>query len=130
MRNLNEKAAKIFDNEMWYICAGKKPESSVVLFKEVTTDGRLVFPVFGCEGVISNMSESNKIAVSAADSRTMSGYQVKGRAELLTDGLLADKWKESMQKMFGVDFKFKGIVEVIPDRVIITTPGKHNNEEI
>ena len=96
----------------------------------MTTDGRLVFPVFGCEGVISNMSESNKIAVSAADSRTMSGYQVKGRAELLTDGLLADKWKESMQKMFGVDFKFKGIVEVIPDRVIITTPGKHNNEEI
>ena len=131
MKVLNEKVVNMLGKEMWFLCSGEeKPAVSVAAFKEITNDGKLVFPVFYDKEFVNAVNKSGKIAISVSDGRIMQGYQIKGKAEYATDGLMAEKWKEVVKKHLKSEKPFMGVIEVIPDKVTITTPGRHNNEEI
>ncbi len=131
MKELNEKVIKMLNTQMWYLCSnGTKPVSSIIPFKEINKYGKLVFPVFYNDKLISAIKNNNKIAVSVADERGMTGYQIKGTAQFIQTGETSDKWKNIIEKMFSTSASFKGIIEITPEKAIITTPGKNNNKEI
>ena len=70
------------------------------------------------------------MAVSVADEKGMHGYQIKGSAEIIKNGDTAEKWEAVVEKYIKTAKSFIGVVKISPDKIIITTPGKHNNEEI
>jgi hypothetical protein len=60
----------------------------------------------------------------------MEGYQIKGTAVHLKEGELVDKFQEIVSKAINGAVTAKGVVVVTPRKVIVTTPGADNNNEL
>ncbi len=131
MADLNERITKVLKKEMWYLCSGtQKPVVLAAAFKEIANDGTLAVPLFYSDEFADAVEKSGKVAVSVADEKGMHGYQIKGKAEIIKNGDTAEKWKAIVEKHIKTTKSFIGVVKISPDKIIITTPGKHNNEEI
>ena len=129
---LNENVKKILENSMWDLatCADGEPNVVPVAFKFVTDDGLAVGDVF-LETTLNNIRANNgRIAISVYDSKSLEGYQVKGRAEYLTSGEIVDTFKRMVEKMFNGAATAKGALLITPEKVIVTTPGADNKKEI
>ncbi len=83
------------------------------------------------ETTLNYIKENNgKIAVSVYDAQNLEGYQIKGKAEYITEGKLVDSFKEMVEKMFQGAATAKGALVITPSKVIVTTPGADNKKEI
>ena len=130
---LNENVKKILENSMWDLatCADGEPNVVPVAFKFVTDDGRLAVGNVFLETTLNNIRANNgRIAISVYDSKSLEGYQVKGRAEYLTSGEIVDTFKQMVEKMFNGAATAKGALMITPEKVIVTTPGADNKKEI
>ena len=132
-KKLNENVKKILENSMWDLatCADGEPNVVPVAFKFVTDDGRLAVGDVFLETTLNNIRANNgRIAISVYDSKSLEGYQVKGRAEYLTSGEIVDTFKQMVEKMFNGAATAKGALLITPEKVIVTTPGADNKKEI
>lgn len=130
---LNESVINVLKNGMWDIatCANGEPNVVPVAFKDVTDDGRLVVGDVFLETTLNNIKVNNgKIAISAYDSQSLEGYQIKGTAEYVTEGELVNTFKTMVEKMFNGAATAKGALIITPSKVIVTTPGTDNKKEI
>lgn len=83
------------------------------------------------ETTLNYIKENNgKIAVSVYDAQNLEGYQIKGTAKYITEGVLVNNFKEIVEKMFQGAVTAKGALVITPSKVIVTTPGADNKKEI
>ena len=101
-----------------------------VAFKDVTDDGKLVVGDVFLETTLKNIKANSKIAVSAYDAKSLQGYQIKGRAEYVSEGTLVNSFKVVVEKMFHGAATAKGALIITPERIIVTTPGAENKKEL
>ena len=129
---LNEKVVTLLKNGMWDLatCSDAEPNVVPVAFKDVTTDGKLVVGDVFLETTLKNIAENGRIAVSVYDAASLEGYQIKGKAEYITEGEIVDTFKAMVEKMFSGAATAKGALIITPERVIVTTPGADNKKEL
>ena len=130
---LNEAVIKVLKNSMWDIatCAEGEPNVVPVAFKDVTEDGKLIVGDVFLETTLNNIkANSGKLAISAYDAQSLEGYQIKGTAEYVTEGVVVDTFKAMVEKMFNGAATAKGALIITPSKVIVTTPGADNKKEI
>lgn len=130
---LNESVIKVLKNGMWDLatCVDGEPNVVPVAFKDVTEDGKLVVGDVFLETTLNNIkANGGKIAISAYDTQSLEGYQIKGTAEYVTEGELVNTFKAMVEKMFNGAATAKGALIITPSKVIVTTPGSDNKKEI
>ena len=130
---LNESVIKVLKNAMWDLatCADGEPNVVPVAFKDVTEDGKLVVGDVFLETTLKNIKANvGKIAISAYDTKSLEGYQIKGTAEYVTEGAIVVAFKTAVEGMFKGAATAKGVLIITPSKVIVTTPGADNKKEI
>ena len=128
---LNENVVKLLKASMWDLatCSNGEPNVVPVAFKDVTEDGKLVVGDVFLEATLKNIQANDgKIAISAYDAQNLEGYQIKGKAEYVTEGKLVDTFKAIVEKMFNSAATAKGALIITPEKVIVTTPGADNKK--
>ncbi len=133
MNMLKESVIKVLKNSMWDLatCANGEPNVIPVAFKDITEDGKLVVGDVFLETTLNNLKVNDgKIAISAYDAESLEGYQIKGTAEYATEGSIVDTFKAMVEKMFNGAVTAKGALVITPEKVIVTTPGTDNKQEI
>lgn len=130
---LNQSVVKLLKEKMWDIatCADGEPNVVPVAFKDVTEDGKLVVGDVFLETTLKNIqAEGGRIAISVYDDQCLEGYQIKGKAEYVTEGAVVDTFKTMVEKMFNGAATAKGALIIVPEKVIVTTPGADNKKEM
>lgn len=130
---LNESVIKVLKNAMWDLatCADGEPNVVPVAFKDVTEDGKLVVGDVFLETTLKNIkANEGEIAISAYDTKSLEGYQIKGTAEYVIEGAVVDTFKAMVEKMFNGAATAKGALIITSSKVIVTTPGADNKKEI
>ena len=129
---MNENVKKLLKENMWDLatCINQEPNVVPVAFKDVTDDGKLVVGDVFLETTLKNIKANSKIAVSAYDVKSLQGYQIKGRAEYVSEGTLVNSFKVVVEKMFHGAATAKGALIITPERIIVTTPGAENKKEL
>lgn len=128
---INENVKRIFNEQMWYLATySTEPNAVPVAFKDITDDGKLVVGDVFLETTLNNIQSNGKIAVSASDSATMEGYQIKGTAIYLTEGIIVDAFKQMVSEMFNGEITAKGALLITPEKIIVTSPGADNKKEL
>ena len=128
---INENVKRIFNEQMWYLATySTEPNAVPVAFKDITDDGQLVVGDVFLETTLNNIQSNGKIAVSASDSATMEGYQIKGTAIYLTEGTIVDAFKKMVSEMFNGKITAKGELVITPEKIIVTSPGADNKKEL
>ena len=128
---LNENVVKLLKASMWDLatCADGEPNVVPVAFKDVTKDGKLVVGDVFLETTLNNIqANGGKIAISVYDAQNLEGYQIKGKAEYITEGKIVDTFKAMVEKMFNGAATAKGALIITPEKVIVTTPGAENKK--
>lgn len=128
---LNENVVKLLKASMWDLatCSNGEPNVVPVAFKDVTEDGNLVVGDVFLETTLKNIQANDgKIAISAYDAQNLEGYQIKGRAEYVTEDKIVDMFKAMVEKMFNGAATAKGALIITPEKVIVTTPGANNKK--
>ncbi|AMJ41233.1 MAG: pyridoxamine 5'-phosphate oxidase family protein [[Clostridium] symbiosum] len=130
---LNGNIKKLLKESMWDLatCQNNEPNVVPVAFKDVTEDGKLIVGDVFLETTLKNIQANNgKIAISVYDAQNLEGYQIKGKAEYLTEGNIVDTFKAMVEKMFNGAVTAKGALIINPEKVIVTTPGSENKKEL
>ena len=130
---LNEAVVKVLKSSMWDLatCADGEPNVVPVAFKDVTAEGKLIVGDVFLETTLKNIRENNgSIAISVYDAESLEGYQIKGKAEYVTEGEIVNTFKAMVEKMFNGAATAKGALIISPEKVIVTTPGADNKKEI
>ena len=130
---LNENVKKVLESSMWDLatCSNGEPNVVPVAFKFVTDDGKLAVGDVFLDTTLKNINANGgKIAISVYNAETLEGYQIKGKAEYLTNGEMVDTFKAMVEKMFNGAATAKGALVITPENVIVTTPGVDNKREI
>ena len=130
---LNENVTKLLKENMWDLatCLDNEPNVVPVAFKEVTEDGKLLVGDVFLAATLKNITANGgRIAVSAYDAKNLEGYQIKGKAEYVTEGPVVDAFKAMVEKMFNGAATAKGALIITPEKVIVTTPGSENKKEL
>ncbi len=130
---MNEHVTKLLKENMWDLatCSDNEPNVVPVAFKDVTEDGKLLVGDVFLETTLNNIkTNGGKIAVSAYNPKSLEGYQIKGKAEYVTEGPVVDIFKAMVEKMFNGAATAKGALIITPEKVIVTTPGADNKKEL
>lgn len=127
---LNEYVIKVLNGSLWELatCAAGEPNVVPVGFKTVSEDGKLIIGDVFMETTMKNILANGRAAVSAFDSETKEGYQVKGAAVYVTEGPVVDALNRAAEEKFGGRLHAKGAVILTPEKVIVTTPGPDNKK--
>lgn len=128
---LNESDVKVLNESMWDLatCADGKPNVVPVAFKEIDEEGNLHSGDVFLKTTLANLKATDgRIALSAYNPKTLEGYQVKGQATYTTEGEYVDKFKKMVETMFKGAATAKGALTIVPDEVIVTTPGADNKK--
>ena len=112
-------------------CADGQPNVVPVAFKDVTDDGKLVVGDVFLDTTLKNIrANDGRIAISVYNAQTLEGYQIKGKAEYVTEGTVVDTFKAMVEKMFNGAATAKGALIITPEKVIVATPGADNKKEL
>ena len=82
------------------------------------------------ETTIKNVTANGKIAIAVTDLATSTGYQIKGKAQYLTQGPVVEQLQKTAAEMFKGAMAVKGALIVTPEKIIVTTPGPDNKKEL
>jgi predicted pyridoxine 5'-phosphate oxidase superfamily flavin-nucleotide-binding protein len=128
---MNENVKNLLKANMWDLatCTNGEPNVVPVAFKDVTEDGKLVVGDVFLETTLKNIqANGGRIAISVYDAKNLEGYQIKGKAEYLTEGKTVDTFKTMVEKVFNGAATAKGALVITPEKVIVTTPGAENKK--
>ena len=128
---MNESVKKLLKESMWDLatCANGEPNVVPVAFKDVLPDGRLAVGDVFLETTLKNLAADNgKIAISVYDAKSLEGYQIKGKAEYVTEGAVVETFKKIVEQVFNGGATAKGALLITPEKVIVTTPGADNKK--
>ena len=128
---MNEQVKKILENNLWEaatVCSKGFPNVVPVGFKAVLDDGKLAIGDVFLKQTLENIEANHRIAISAFDPKTTEGYQVKGRADYVTDGPVVEKFKALAEELFHGACMAKGAVIITPKKIVVTTPGPDNKK--
>lgn len=128
---LNESVVKVLNESMWDLatCADGKPNVVPVAFKEIDEEGNLHIGDVFLKTTLANLKATDgRIAHSVYNPKTLEGYQVKGQATYTTEDEYVDKFKKMVETMFKGAATAKGALTIVPDEVIVTTPGADNKK--
>ncbi|MBQ9708424.1 MAG: pyridoxamine 5'-phosphate oxidase family protein [Firmicutes bacterium] len=122
---------KVFEENLWFLAtSGDEPNVVPVGFKCVTEDGKLAIGAVLLETTLENIKSTGKIAIAAADPATAEAYQIKGSAELVTEGPVYDFFVKLADDTFKGAFPAKCAVVVTPEKIIVASPNGQNKEEL
>lgn len=100
-----------------------------VAFKEICGESNLHIGEVFLKTTLANLkANGGRIVLSAYSPKTLEGYKIKGRATYMTEGEYADKFKKMVETMFKGAATAKGALTIVPDEVIVTTPGADNKK--
>ena len=126
-----DNVKKVFEENLWYIATcGDEPNVVPVGFKQVCGDGRLAVGAILLETTLENIRANGKIAVAAANPLTGEAYQIKGTAELVTEGDAYEHYEKLTEETFKGAMSLRCAVIITPERLINASPNEHNKEEI
>ncbi len=128
---MNESVAKLLKEQVWHLGTfDREPNVVPVLFKNVEADGTLTVGDVFLDTTLKNIAANGKVAISACDTQTLEGYQIKGEAKYLTEGPVVEAYKQMVSNMFHGAMTAKGVLVIAPEKVIVTTPGPNNKKEL
>lgn len=128
---LNENVIKVLNESMWDLatCADGRPNVVPVASKEIDEEGNLHIGDVFLQTTLANLkANGGRIALSAYNPKTLEGYQIKGTATYTAEGAYVEKFKGEVESMFKGVATAKGALTVVPDEVIVTTPGADNKK--
>lgn len=96
-----------------------KPEAAQEIYDTCCKNGWTVDDLIKANG---------RIAISSFDGPHLKGYQIKGHAQYIESGAVVDNFKKVVEDMFKGAATAKGALEIIPEKVIVTTPGPGQQE--
>lgn len=128
---MNESVKKVLTDNTWYIATcGDEPNVVPVGFKGVTEDGKLTIGAVLLETTLENIKKNGKIAIAACDGATLEAYQIKGTAELVTEGPIFDAYAKLAEDTFKGAMPAKCAIVVTPERIICSSPSADNKKEL
>lgn len=128
---LPEHVKKVLEENLWYLATcGDAPNVVPVGFKCVCDDGRLAVGAILLETTLENIRANGKIAVACANPLTGEAYQIKGTAELVTEGAAYAHYQKLTEETFKGAMALKCAVLITPQRLINASPNALNKEEI
>ena len=129
---MNKEVKDLLESSMWDLatCCDGQPNVVPVAFKGVTEDGKLTVGDVFLNTTLENIAANPKIAISVYDAASLTGYQIKGTAEYVTEGAIVAAFKTAVEGMFKGAATAKGALIITPSKVIVTTPGADNKKEI
>ena len=126
-----DNVRKVFEENLWYIATcGDEPNVVPVGFKCVCDDGRLAIGAILLETTLENIRANGRIAVACANPLTGEAYQIKGTAELVTEGDAYEHYTKLTEETFKGAMQLKCAVIITPEKLINASPNEHNKEEI
>jgi predicted pyridoxine 5'-phosphate oxidase superfamily flavin-nucleotide-binding protein len=130
MMVLNDRVKALLDSQpLWYVATcSDEPEVSMIGFKEILDDGRLLLCDVFMKKSYDNIMANGKLCIAIANPETMEGYQISGTAEYITEGSHMEIWKENAAAFSGGRLAPKGIVIVTPECVRIAAPSRTNGK--
>lgn len=130
---LNDTVKTLLKSTLWDLATVSpegEPNVVPVAFKDITDEGHLLVGDVFLETTLKNIKANGRIAVSAFDGPHLTGYQIKGHAKYIESGAVVDNFKKVVEEMFKGAVTAKGALEIIPEKVIVTTPGPDNKKEL
>lgn len=128
---LAENVKKIFEENLWFLSTcSDEPNVVPVGFKSITEDGKLTVGAILLETTLKNIEANGKIAVAACNPATAESYQIKGSAELVTDGPVFEQYAALSEATFKGAFPTKCAIVITPERVIVASPNAQNKDEL
>ena len=126
-----ESVKKVFEENLWFLSTcGDEPNVVPVGFKCVTEDGKFAIGAILLETTLENIKLNGKIAIAAANPLTAEAYQVKGTAELVTEGPVYDHYAKLAKDTFHGVCPAKCAVIVTPEKLIVSRPNGENKKEL
>ena len=125
-----ENVKKVFEDNTWFIATcGEEPNVVPVGFKCITEDGKFAVGAVLLETTLANIKANGKIAIGVCGANAES-YQVKGKAELVTEGPVVDFFKKLADDTFKGAMPAKCAVVVSPEKLIVASPNSQNKQEL
>ena len=126
-----ENVRKVFEENLWFVATcDKEPNVVPVGFKCVTEDGKFAVGAVLLETTLENIRRNGKIAIAAANPLTAEAYQVRGTAELVTEGPVYEHYAKLSEDTFHGAYPAKCAVIVTPEKLIVASPNKDNKKEL
>ena len=128
---MTDAVKKVLEENIWYIATyDEEPNVVPVGFKSVTDDGKLHIAAVLLETTMNNIKKNGKIAIAACYMATMEAYQVKGKAEFVTEGPVYDAFVKLAEDTFKGAFATKCEICVTPEKIIVSSPSPDNKKEL
>ena len=126
-----EYVKKVFEENLWFLSTcGDEPNVVPVGFKCVTEDGKFAIGAILLETTLENIKRNGKIAIAAANPTTAEAYQIKGTAELVTEGPVYEHYVKLSEDTFHGAYPTKCAVIVTPEKLIVASPNAQNKQEL
>ena len=126
-----ENVRKVFEDNLWFVSTcGDGPHVVPVGFKCVTEDGKFAIGALLLETTLENIKANGQVAIAAANPLTAEAYQVKGSAELVTEGPVFDHYSKLAEDTYRGQHPAKCVVIVTPEKLIVASPNGNNKMEL
>ena len=126
-----ENVRKVFADNLWFLATcGDGPNVVPVGFKCVTDDGKFAVGALLLETTLENIKANGKVAIAAANPLTAEAYQVKGTAELVTEGPVYEHYANLAEETYRGERPAKCAVIVTPEKLIVASPDGNNKKEL
>ena len=128
---LTENVKKVFEENLWFLSTcGDEPNVVPVGFKCVTDDGKFAIGALLLETTLENIRRNGMAAIAAANPTTAEAYQVKGKAELVTEGPVYEHYAKLAEETYHGEHPVKCAVVVTPEKLIVASPNGNNKKEL
>lgn len=132
MKQLDEKVKALFEAQpLWYVgTCSDKPEISIIGFKEILDDGRILLCDVFMNTTLQNIKSNGNICVIACDPDKMESYEIYGKAEYSTAAEYLDSWTALADAMSGGKLKPRGVVLVTSEKIKVMSASPLNGQEL
>ena len=137
MAMLNERMKEIFAKQGIFVLgtADLKGVPNVVPVGavKILDDGTILVSDQYFLKTLSNLRENPKVAISFWETGTGEGYQIKGEAEIQTEGRIYEKtaeWIREFSEKIGHPLKSKGAIVIKITAIYSVTPGPNAGQRV
>jgi predicted pyridoxine 5'-phosphate oxidase superfamily flavin-nucleotide-binding protein len=126
---MTDAVKKVFAENPWFLATfDEEPNVVPVGFKCIGEDGKFYVGAVLLDTTLKNIEKNGKIAIAAVSGAE--SYQVKGRAEFVTEGPMFDFFEKLTVDTFGGKLHAKCAVAVTPEKLIVASPNADNRKEL
>ena len=126
---MTDAVKKVFEENPWFLATfDEEPNVVPVCFKRIGEDGKFYVGAVLLDTTLKNIEKNGKIAIAAVSGAE--SYQVKGKAELLTEGPMFDFFEKLTLDTFKGALSARCAVIVKPEKLIVASPNGQNKQEL